>query len=155
MFLFLVGLSLSTVVLFAQDSNQKDEKLIKKVINDAYVEGLCNKFDKEAIEAGIHPLFSLYSIGMGNRLYIYPISNWLEDAKEGEKKGFKYSFQNEITTIKYLFLDITGKTAVAKIEFYEGGELHFIDYLSLIKFEDGWKLVSKMAHRVTTDNNSH
>ena len=50
--------------------------------------------------------------------------------------------------MKFLFIDIAGNVAVAKIEFYEGEELNYIDYLSLMKFEGGWKIVSKIAHRV-------
>lgn len=56
------------------------------------------------------------------------------------------------STAKFLFIDITGNVVVAKIEFYEGEELNYIDYLSLIKFKDGWKLVSKIAHRIEKDD---
>ncbi len=81
-----------------------------------------------------------------------PNYNWIEIAKEGKEKGNKYSFQNEHTTVKFLFIDIAGNVAVAKIEFYEGKSMNFIDYLSLIKFEDGWKIVSKVAHGVPKEN---
>ncbi len=69
-------------------------------------------------------------------------------AKEGKAKGNKYSFQNELTTVKFLFIDVSGNAAVAKIEFLEGESLNYIDYLFLIKFDDGWKIVSKIAHPV-------
>ena len=54
--------------------------------------------------------------------------------------------------MKFLFIDIAGNVAVAKIEFYEGKELNFIDYMSLIKFEDGWKIISKIAHPVEKED---
>ena len=66
----------------------------------------------------------------------------------GKEKGHKYSFQNEHTTVKFLFVDIAGNVAIAKIEFYEGKDLNYIDYLSLMKFEDAWRIVSKIAHPV-------
>jgi len=50
--------------------------------------------------------------------------------------------------VKFLFVDIAGNIAVSKIEFYEGEDLKFIDYLSLIKFNDDWKIISKIAHPV-------
>ena len=141
-------ISLSFSVLFAQDEQTKEKELIKQVIQSAYVDGLCNNADKEAINKGFHPGFNLLSARNGNTLWELPIYNWIEIAKGGKAKGNKYSFQNEHTTVKFLFVDVTGNIAVAKIEFYEGKEMNYIDYLSLMKFEEGWKIVSKIAHRV-------
>ena len=143
---------LSFSSIFAQNEQQKEKELIKEVIQKAYVDGLCNNADEEAVKKGFHPGFDLLSAGKGNSMWKLPIYNWIEIAKEGEKKGNKYSFQNEHTTVKFLFIDIAGNVAVAKIEFYEGKELNFIDYLSLIKFKDGWKIVSKIAHRVQKED---
>lgn len=143
---------LSYSALFAQDGQKKEKELIKQVIQTAYVDGLCNNADEDAIKNGFHPSFELLSAGNGNTLWKLPIYNWIEIAKEGEAKGNKYSFQNEHTTVKFLFIDIAGNVAVSKIEFYEGEEMNFIDYLSLIKFEDGWRIVSKIAHRVEKED---
>ncbi len=139
---------LSFSALFAQDDQVQEKDLIKQVIQSAYVDGLCNNADKEAINKGFHPGFELFYAGKGNTMWKLPIYNWIEIAKEGKEKGNKYSFQNELTTVKFLFIDIAGNAAVAKTEFYEGEELNYIDYLSLIKFDDGWKIVSKIAHRI-------
>ena len=134
--------------LFAQNEQTEEKELIKQVIQSAYVDGLCNNADEEAINKGFHPGFELLSAGKGNTMWKLPIYNWIEIAKEGKDKGNKYSFQNEYTNVKFIFIDIAGNVAVAKIEFYEGEELNYIDYLSLMKFEDGWKIASKIAHRV-------
>ena len=139
---------LSFSTLFAQDEQTKEKELIKKVIQTAYVDGLCNNADEEAVKNGFHPSFELLSAGNGNTLWKLPIYNWIEIAKGGKEKGNKYSFQNEHTTVKFLFIDITGKVAVSKIKFYEGKEMNYIDYLSLMKFEGAWKIVSKIAHAV-------
>ncbi len=144
---------LSFSALFAQDEQSKEIELIKQVIQSAYVDGLCNNADEDAVKKGFHPGFELLSAGKGNTMWKLPIYNWIEIAKEGEAKGNKYSFQDEYTTVKFLFIDIAGNVAVAKIEFYEGEELNYIDYLSLMKFEDGWKIVSKMAQRVEKEKN--
>jgi hypothetical protein len=144
---------LSFSALFAQDEQSKEKELIKQVIQTAYVDGLCNNADEDAVKKGFHPGFELLSAGKGNTMWKLPIYNWMEIAKEGEAKGNKYSFQDEYTTVKFLFIDIAGNVAVAKLEFYEGEELNYIDYLSLMKFEDGWKIVSKMAHRVEKEEN--
>lgn len=143
---------LSFSALLAQDEQTKEKELIKQVIQNAYVDGLCNNADEEAIKNGFHPGFELLSAGKGNSMWKLPIYNWIEIAKGGEAKGNKYSFQNEHTTVKYLFIDVTGNIAIAKIEFYEGENLNYIDYLSLMKFEDTWKIVSKIAHRIEKED---
>jgi len=120
---------LSFSALFAQDKQAKEKELIKQVIQTAYVDGLCNNADEEAIKNGFHPGFNLFSAGKGNTMWTLPIYNWIEIAKEGKEKGNKYSFQNEYTTVKFLFIDIAGNVAVAKIEFYEGKSMNFIDYM--------------------------
>lgn len=141
----LVTIFLFTVFsgLIAQEQDVKmEQELIKKVIQNAYVDGLCNNADEVAVAKGFHPGFNLMGVGKGNSMWKHPIYNWIEGAKEG-KKEHKYSFQDEFTTIKFLFVDVSGNAAVAKINFYEGDEIKFVDYLSLLKFEDGWKIVSK------------
>ena len=143
---------LSFSTLFAQEDQTKEKELIKQVIQTAYVDGLCNNADEEAVKKGFHPGFDLLSAGKGNSMWKLPIYNWIEIAKGGEEKGNKYSFQNEHTTVKFLFIDIAGNVAIAKIEFYEGEELNYIDYLSLMEFKDGWKIVSKIAHRVPKED---
>ncbi|MDE5422779.1 nuclear transport factor 2 family protein [Ancylomarina sp. DW003] len=139
-------ISVSTISI-AQDDIQKEKESIKKVIQDAYVDGLCNNADEVAVNKGFHPGFNLIGAGKGNTMWKHPIYNWIEGAKEGKKKH-KYAFQDEFTTIKFLFVDVTGNVSTAKIEFYEGDEKKFIDYLSLIKFEDGWKIISKIFYAI-------
>lgn len=137
---------LSAGVMFGQEKT--DDLLIKQVIQDAYVDGLCNNADEEAIYKGFHKDFKLTGIGRDNSVWEFPISDWIEMAKKGKEKGYKYSFQDEYTTVKFISIDISGNVAVAKIEFYEGQSLNFIDYLSLMKFDEGWKIVSKIFYPV-------
>jgi len=134
-------------ISFAQDDIQKEKESIKKVIQEAYVDGLCNNADEVAVNKGFHPGFNLIGAGKGNTMWKHPIYNWIEGAKEGKKKH-KYAFQDEFTTVKFLSVDVTGNVAISKIEFYEGGKKKYIDYLSLIKFEDGWKIVNKLFYAI-------
>lgn len=142
-------ISLLFNVLVAQE--KQEQELIKEVIQNAYVDGLCNNADVDVIRKGFHPGFKLLMAGADNKMWDLPIYNWIETAKKGKEKGHKYSFQDEYTTVKFLSIDITGNVAVVKIEFYEGSELNYIDYISLMKFEDGWKIVSKMFHHISKE----
>jgi hypothetical protein len=51
---------------------------------------------------------------------------------------------NAKTTHNFLMVDVTGYTAVTKLDVYKG-TVHFsTDSMLLYKFEDGWKIVSKI-----------
>ena len=41
-------------------------------------------------------------------------------------------------------IDITGTAAIVKIELFKGGKQIYTDYLSLYKFEEGWRIVNKI-----------
>jgi len=50
------------------------------------------------------------------------------------------AFDMEIVNI-----DVSGEAAVAKVrDLYKG--LRFVDYLTLLKFDEGWKIVNKTFH---------
>ena len=154
----LLILTMSNITLLSQKQVTqeqdilKDKELIKQVIQKAYVDGLCNNADVTAINRGFHPGFNLLGVGKGNIMWKYPIYSWVERAIDGKNKH-KYSFQDEFTTIKFQFVDVTGNAAVAKIDFYEGDKKKFVDYLSLLKFEDGWKIVTKTFYALPKKKN--
>jgi hypothetical protein len=47
---------------------------------------------------------------------------------------------------KIASLDITAECAAAKIEISKNGKMIYTDYLSLLKFGNGWKIVAKVYH---------
>ena len=57
-------------ISFAQDDIQKEKESIKKVIQDAYVDGLCNNADEVAVNKGFHPGFNLIGAGKGNTMWM-------------------------------------------------------------------------------------
>lgn len=51
----------------------------------------------------------------------------------------------EAFDMEILSVDITGSAAAVKVrDVYKG--LRFIDYLTLLKFDDGWRIVNKTFH---------
>ena len=44
-------------------------------------------------------------------------------------------------------IDVTGGVAMVKVELSQEGELVYTDYLSLIKFDSGWRIVAKVYHK--------
>ena len=48
------------------------------------------------------------------------------------------------TTRNFVLIDVAGNAAVAKLDVHKG-EVHFsTDYMLLYKFEEGWRIVSKV-----------
>lgn len=148
---FVVVSILSSLVLIAQE-NSAEKEIIKKVIQDSYVDGFYNNLDIEAINKGIHPGLDFLGMIEDGTVWKAPFYNMLVYAKQGKKGGYKHSFGMEPTSVKFKFIDIEGNVAIAKIEFFTGEKKEYIDYLSLIKFQDeGWKIVGKTYYKLPLD----
>jgi len=136
-----------TVCCFAQDK-KIEEEAIRKVIQVSYVEGLQNEGNLEKIESGFHPNFRLLGIVKGERMWELPITDWKKQQSDKRKKGQLPLEGDQKFSVLFKSIDISGTAAVAKIESYVGSKLTFIDYISLYKFESGWKIVSKIFYRL-------
>lgn len=134
---------------FSQDADiTKDQEMIKKVIQTAYVEGLQNRGDQGKIDAGVHPGFRMLGIGPGREMWELPVYTWKERVAKDVSEGRKPRKPGEEVSVKFLDVDVSGTAAVAKIEFYVGEKLTFIDYISLYKFGEEWKMVSKIFYKL-------
>lgn len=137
--------------LSAQDQNEENIDEIKEVIQNAYVDGLQNLGDIEVIENGFHPGFNLL-IFRDNLVSTLPIYNWIEYTKRRKEANPDGVTDDKKVTVEYEFVDVTGTAAVAKIHLYKEGNKIFTDYLSLYKFEEGWKIVSKIYFQIPQQN---
>ncbi len=136
---------ISVSIIQAQDID-KEKDNIKAVIQTAYVDGLQNKGEVKDIEKGFHPGFNLLGINH-NTLTKLPIYSWIELFENRKEKDHEPPTAEEKITCDYLLIDITGNAAMAKIQLNRNNELLFTDYLQLYKFEEGWKIVSKIYFR--------
>ena len=136
-------------VVFAGHANNKEQEkqAIEKVIQTAYVDGLQNIGNLEEIKNGFHPGFKLLGVNDNNMLTKFPIYSWIESFKERKEKNPDGRPEEEKITCQYKSIDVTGNAAMAKIELYQKGKKLFTDYLQLYKFEEGWKIVSKIYYR--------
>ena len=66
---------------------------------------------------------------------------------ERRENGILPKSDKGIVTVEFKSIDITGTAAVAKIEFFVDNVLTYVDYISLYKFEDGWKIVNKIYYK--------
>jgi len=135
----LVALLLFSVSLLSQSQDISDEDAIKQLVQEAYVDGLLNLKDLEKTRSGFHPDFVLLGLRNGN-LTRFPIADWIASAEKQKAEGRK----PPETTIKAISIDVTGTAAAVKLELNRAGKLVYTDYLSLYKFNDGWKIVGKI-----------
>lgn len=138
-------ISLALIVAASNpNNNNTDEVAVKDAINKAYVETLYNLNNVQNIDNGIHQEFKLLGLRKGE-LTEYTIDRW--------KKATEYKAQccpNGVevkTEARFPMIDVTGDAAVAKVQLYREGHLVFSEYISLYRFEDGWKIVSNIFQR--------
>jgi len=120
---------------------QKDVDAIKAVINDAYVEGVHQRQDLEAVRAGFDPEFRMMVLKDGAVAPVM-VDQWM-DRVEQLKKDDPAAWSNP-TSVEYLLIDVTGRSAVAKLNVFKGTDFFSTDYMFLYRLDSGWKIVSKV-----------
>jgi len=140
------NLLLSLVLLFSVSAfaQETEKEAIKSVIQSAYVDGIQNRGNIQDIENGFHPGFNLLGVDKNNHLTKFPIYTWKDFVKKSKESGKK---KDHKTTAQYPMIEVVGNAAVAKVELYREDKKIFTDFLSLYKFEEGWRIVSKIYHR--------
>ena len=144
--LLLTGIILATTLLgaftFVSIENDAAEAEIKDLVKSAYVHGAFNELNPEAMANGFHKDFAIFS-AEGEELGRYEIEDWIAGTKKRQGSD-KFDPKNNIWEHKFAIVDATGNSAVAKVELSKDGKHVYTDYLSLLKFESGWKIVAKV-----------
>ncbi len=126
----------------AAQSMDKQAIEIQTVIQEAYIGGLENLRDLEKTRTGFHPRFVLLTLRDGKMTGL-PIAEWIASAEKRKAEG-----QGPRGTVaRFPSIDITGSAAVARVELYRDFKHIFTDYLSLYRFDDGWKIVGKIFYQ--------
>ena len=146
---FYIGIAFVSLSIFAftfsDNSNTGPETAVKELILKSYVHGAFNELNPEAMRAGFHPDFAIYS-AKGEEIEKYPISAWADGAAK-RKSDPKFDASKNVWTHNFASVDVTGGSAAVKIELSNEGKHIYTDYLSLLKFESGWKIVAKVYHK--------
>lgn len=139
--LFALLLAVSAGVSVAGEA---DEAAVKKVVVEAYLEGVHITGDPGAMRQGFHPDFEMLMLRDGE-LGRMPISEWITMVEQARKKG-RYD-ENPDVSYEFPLVSVAGDAAVVRVEVHKDGAHVFTDFLSLYRFEDGWKIVGKIYHR--------
>lgn len=119
---------------------------VKKVVFESYVNGAFNELDAESMEKGFHKDFAIYS-AKGEELDKYAIGDWVARVKKRKAGNYDPKDPKNVWKHKFAAIDVTGGAAQVKVELTNQGQHIYTDYLSLLKFESGWKIVAKVYHK--------
>ncbi len=115
---------------------EAEKAAIRDVVSFGYIEPIFRSGDIEAIKKGFHPEFNMLIL-RENNLVKYPLEEWIKSIKKREYPT------GDVVLFDFLIIDITGNAAVVKVKI-DNSKRIYSDYLSLYKFKDGWKIVSKI-----------
>ncbi len=122
-----------------------DADEIKALIEASYVHGAFNELDPDAMARGFHPDFAIFS-PKGEEIGKYPIADWVKSTAN-RKASEEFDPAKNLWEHRFASVDVTGNAAAVKIELSHEGKHVYTDYLSLLKFDSGWRIVAKVYHR--------
>lgn len=118
-----------------------ETQAIRQVIEKAYIQGIHGNQNEGKVRSGFHQDFAMLVLQDGV-LEKVSVDEWLHRI-EGMKTDNPNMWAAE-TRHEFRLVDVAGYAAVAKLDVWKG-ETHFsTDYMLLYRFEDGWKIVSKV-----------
>lgn len=118
-----------------------DEEVIKKMIEEAYINGIHRDQDRSKVDKGFHQDFAMLVL-VDNKITKVDVDEWLKRISKMKKEN--PNLWNSKTTYDFKLVDVTGTAAVAKLDVYKGATHFSTDYMLLYKFEEGWRIVSKI-----------
>ena len=145
-YLLLTGIVAATFLIGALNvvslENEVAETEIKALIESSYIHGAFNELNPEAMTNGFHKDFAIFS-AKGEELSRYEIADWVNGVKKRQGSE-NFDPKKNVWEHKFAIVDVTGSSAIAKVELSNDGNHVYTDYLSLLKFDTGWKIVAKV-----------
>ncbi len=134
--------AVATASTTAVTQKNPETELVRSVVDNAYCQGAFNKLDTVTMATGFHIDFAILGAD-GEKLDKYTIKDWITAINARKAKpGFDPS--TAVRDCCILQIDVTNGVAAVKLEIYRQGKNIYTDYLSLIKFASGWKIVAKV-----------
>ena len=118
-----------------------EQEAVRSIIEKAYIEGIHTTQDESTIKSGFHEDFAMLVL-KENSIEKVTVEIWL-DRIEQMKKNNPDLWKAE-THYNSMRINITSYAASVVLDTYKGDKFFSTDYLLLYKFEDGWKIVSKI-----------
>jgi hypothetical protein len=142
----IVILVCAVFALGAAAEDAADDAAIKEVVDHGYVQGVHNDADGAKIRSGMHDSFVMF-VRNGDAVTQLTRDAWIERIEKGKAERKPDAPPRAKTTAEIDVIDRTGDAAVVRVKLFREGKQVFTDYISLYKFDGGWKMVGKTFHR--------
>ncbi len=119
----------------------REQQAVREEVTKTYLEPLYNGGSVDVLQSRLHDEFEMF-VYYNGQFSKRSKEQWLDRLRQVRSRP-KSPGPKPKNTWEFKMIDITGITAVAKVEIKRGGKLNFTDYLTLYKMNDGWKLLSK------------
>lgn len=139
-----VFIVLLLVVISALAEGKDEKQAVITVVEEAYVQGVHANPNSDAMRKGFHADFIMF-VQEGSKINKVLRDEWItriEAAKMKDPGKARPDIKAEFPLV-----EITGNAAIVKVELFRDGKHTFSDYISLYKFDDGWKIVAKTFYR--------
>ncbi len=137
--LLIAGIAVFLMATTGLTADSTDQKEIKKAIITGYIEGIITEGDVNKVRKYWHEDCDIVIL-RGGRLNKLPAKYWLKRLTQ-KPDPLETDVKYEIKSI-----NITGYAATVAIKVFYKGKPKYMDYLSLYKFEDGWKIATKIFY---------
>ncbi len=121
-----------------------DETEIKESLLSGYVHGAFNELNPDAMAKTFHKDFAIFSEN-GDEISRYPIADWIASTRK-RKESTDFDPAKNKWDHKFISVDVSGTAAAVELELHHNGKHVYTDYLSLLKFKSGWKVVAKVYY---------
>ena len=128
------------------NSNQQDVERVKSHIIETYLNGAFNARNIDAMRRGFHEEFAIFS-AEGNDLGRFPIGVWTTKLEQSLADGYDAADPKNIWRYEFATVDVTGGAAIVKLHLYNEDVHIYTDYISLLRFERGWRIAAKIYHQ--------
>jgi hypothetical protein len=118
-----------------------EKETIKQVIEKAYIGGIHGNQNEKTVKSGFHQDFAMLVL-QDNTIHKVTVEEWLDRVET--MKADNPELWGAETNHDFLLIDVTGNAAVAKLDVYKGATHFSTDYMLLYRFEEGWRIVSKI-----------
>jgi hypothetical protein len=123
------------------DMGNAEKEAIKQLIEKAYIRGIHGNQDERTVKSGFHQDFAMLVL-QDDAIDKVGVDEWL--ARIETMKAENPELWSAETTYIFELVDVAGYAAMAKLDVYKGNVHFSTDYMLLYRFEDGWRIVSKI-----------
>lgn len=128
------------------NSDEQSIELIKSHIVETYLNGAFNARNVTAMRRGFHEDFAIFS-AEGDALGKFPIGAWTAKLEQSLADGYDADDPKNRWHHEFAIVDVTGTAAFVKLHLFNEGVHVYTDYISLLRFDRGWRVAAKIYHQ--------